>query len=205
LYIPPAFEESDRHKLHGFIEANSFGVLVSVREGVPFATHLPMLLDTDVGPNGRLIGHFAKGNPQWQDAGGKNVLAIFSGPHAYVSPSIYESENVVPTWNYVAVHVYGTFRLLDDVDSLSEILTKSVQIYEQHRPAPWVLDRNTPYFQKMVRSIVGFRIEIERLEGKWKLSQNQPAERQEKVMHALAESTDFDAQEIARLMAERSR
>ncbi len=205
MYIPPAFEEFDYHKLHSFIAENSFGLLVSVRDGVPFATHLPMLLEPNVGPNGRLFGHFAKANPQWRDTDGKKVLAIFSGPHVYVSPSIYESENVVPTWNYVAVHVYGTFRLLDDVDSLSEILTKSVQIYEQHRKAPWVLDTSTPYFHKMVHSIVGFRIEIERLEGKWKLSQNQPAERQEKVMHALAESTDFDAQEIARLMAERLR
>ncbi len=185
LYIPPAFEESDRHKLHRFIEANSFGLLVSVHEGVPFATHLPMLLEANVGSNGHLFGHFAKANPQWRDADEKNVLAIFSGPHAYVSPSIYESENVVPTWNYVAVHVYGTLRYVDDVDSLSEILTKSVQVYEQHRQAPWVLDTSTAYFQKMVRSIIGFRIEIARLEGKWKLSQNQPAERQEKVMHGL--------------------
>jgi transcriptional regulator len=201
LYIPPAFEETDRHKLHSFIEENSFGLLVSVHEGVPFATHLPLLLERGSGPNGCLIGHFARANPQWRTVDGQSVLTIFSGPHVYVSPAYYESENVVPTWNYIAVHAYGTFRLIDDPEALTQILAKSVHVYEQSHPNPWALDTSTAYFQKMVRSIVGFRIEIEKLEGKWKLSQNQPLERREKVIHALEKSTERDAQEIARLMA----
>ena len=145
-----------------------------------FASHLPLLLETDAGPNGSLIGHLARANPQWQGVDGQQVLAVFSGPHAYVSPSFYEAENVVPTWNYVAVHVYGTLRVLDDPELLTKILDKSVKMYEQNRPSPWLLDADTAYFEKMVRAIVGFRIEIDRIEGKWKLSQNQPAERQEK-------------------------
>jgi transcriptional regulator len=203
LYIPASFEVADRQKLDAFIEEHSFGLLVSVHGGVPFATHLPLLLERDAVPQGSLIGHVARANPQWREIDGQNVLAIFSGPHAYVSPSFYQAENVVPTWNYVAVHVYGRIRVLEDVDSLTEILAKSVKTYEEHRPTPWALEPNTPYFKKMVNAIVGFRIEIERIEGKWKLSQNQPNERQEKVLHALGQSTRPEEQQIARLMAER--
>jgi transcriptional regulator len=203
LYIPASFEEHDRQKLHAFIEENSFGLLVSMHEGAPFATHLPLLLESDVGPNGWLIGHVARANPQWREADGQMVLAIFSGPHAYVSPSFYESENVVPTWNYLAVHVYGKMRILDDIDSLTEILTKSVSAYEQSRDNPWALEANSPYFKKMAGAIVGFRIEIDRLEGKWKLSQNHPPERQQKVRDALEKSARPEEQQIAWLMAQR--
>ena len=203
MYIPASFEEGDRQKLDTFIEANSFGLLVSVHEGAPFATHLPLLLEPDAGPNGSLIGHVARANPQWRDIDGQNVLAIFSGPHAYVSPSFYEAENVVPTWNYLAVHAYGKIRVLDDIDSLTEILMKSVKAYEQSRDAPWALETNSSYFKKMASAIVGFRIEIDRLEGKWKLSQNHPRERQEKVKDALEKSARPEEQQIARLMAER--
>ena len=203
MYIPSAFEECDRQKLQAFIEENSFGLLVSMHEGVPFATHLPLLLERDAGTNGNLVGHVARANSQWRDADGQSVLAIFSGPHAYVSPSFYESENVVPTWNYLAVHVYGRIRVLEEIDSLTEILVKSVKTYEKPRPTPWALETNSPYFKKMASAIVGFRIEIDRLEGKWKLSQNHPRERQEKVRDALEKSSRLDEQEIARLMAER--
>ena len=203
MYIPASFEERDRQKLHAFIEENSFGLLVSLHEGAPFATHLPLLLEPERGVNGSLIGHVARANPQWHNADGQTVLAIFSGPHAYVSPSFYESENVVPTWNYLAVHIYGRIRVADDIDSLTEILVKSVNTYEQPRDNPWMLETNSPYFKKMASAVVGFRIEIDRLEGKWKLSQNHPLERQEKVRDAFAKSARPEEQQVARLMAER--
>ena len=201
MYIPASFEVTDRARLHRFIRENSFGMLVSIRDDLPFVSHVPLLMDEAHGPNGTLIGHIARANPQWQGLDGKQVLAVFAGPHAYVSPSFYESENVVPTWNYVAVHVYGTLRVLDDKESLAEILRQSVLFYEGPREEPWKLDTSTPYFQSMVRAIVGFRIEIERLEGKWKLSQNHPAERQARVRDALASSSRPDDQAISKLMS----
>src|ERR1700729_1397013 len=129
MYIPAAFAESDLAKLHDFIQTNSFGVLVSQVDGEPFASHLPFLLDRNSGPHGCLIGHMARANPQWQSAHGQSVLAIFPGPHAYISPTWYESENVVPTWNYVAVHVYGTFQVVEDHQETVEIVRNYVAYY----------------------------------------------------------------------------
>jgi transcriptional regulator len=202
MYIPTAFLETDQNRLHAFIEAYPFGLLVSA-PGEPFVSHLPFLLER-AGPHGTLIGHMAKANPQWHDLDGQGVLAVFSGPHAYVSPTWYDSENVVPTWNYVAVHTYGTFRVVKDPEAVKSILLAFVTTFEGSMPTPWMLDSGTDYFEKMVRGIVGFRVEIGRLEGKFKLNQNHPPERREKVMRALAKSPSPDAREVARLMAERS-
>src|SRR4051794_30133809 len=117
MYVPPAFAEADLSKLHELIEGYNFGLLVSTTQGgAPFATHLPFLLERRNGPHGTLVGHVARANPQWQDLDGRQVLAVFPGPHAYDPPSWYEAENVVPPWNYVAVHAYGTFRLVDDAE-----------------------------------------------------------------------------------------
>ncbi len=202
MYIPTAFAETDAKKLHDFIAANSFGLLVSTHQGEPFATHLPLLLERDAGPHGCLVGHVARANPQWRDLDRQNVLVVFSGPHAYVSPSWYESENVVPTWNYVAVHAYGVCRLVEDVDGLTRILQASVATYEGSRRNPWAFDAEADFFRKLVGAVVGFRIEIARLEGKWKLNQNHSLERREKVVRQLQKSDDPDAQEIARIMTE---
>lgn len=202
MYIPTAFAETDQDKLHDFIEANSFGLLVSTRDGEPFATHLPFLLERDAGPHGRLVGHMARANPQWNGLDGRKVMAVFSGPHAYVSPTWYESENVVPTWNYVAVHAYGAVRLIDDRDGVTRILKASVAAYEGPMPKPWLLDAGADSFEKFVRAVVGFHIEVSRLEGKWKLNQNHPRERREKVIRALERSGDPDALKVADLMAQ---
>lgn len=203
MYVPTTFAETDTGKLHDFIEAHSFGLLVSGHGGEPFATHLPLLLERGAGPHGRLVGHVARANPQWRDLEGQTALAVFSGPHAYVSPSWYEAADVVPTWNYVAVHAYGTCRLVEDPAGLGQILARMVATYERSMPAPWRLDTSTDFFQRQVRAVVGFRMEITRLEGKWKLNQNHPQERREKVIRALSGSPDPDAQEIARLMSAR--
>ena len=194
------FQFQAQGKLHDFIEAHAFGLLVSTHDGEPFATHLPFLLERDAGQHGTLVGHIARANPHWHDLEGQRVLAVFSGPHTYVSPTWYQAEHVVPTWNYVAVHAYGTVRLVDDIDVLTDILSAFVSTFERGMPKPWPLDTGTDYFQKVVRGIVGFRIEVSRLEGKWKLNQNQPPERRKKVVQALARSDDQDARDIARLM-----
>jgi len=201
MYIPTAFAEKDQAKLHAFMEAYSFGLLVSTQQGQPFASHLPFLLDRTRGPCGTLIGHMARANPQWRGLDGQEVLAIFSGPHAYISPTWYESDTVVPTWNYVAVHAYGPFHSIEEPQELTELLTAAVRTYEQSRPEPWQLDSNADFFQKLLRAIVGFRIEISRLEGKWKLNQNHPHERRQRVIRVLQAAAHPDAQEIARLMA----
>jgi transcriptional regulator len=202
MYLPAAFQEADRDKLFAFIEGHSFGLLVSTLGGELFATHLPLLLDRE---GGCLLGHMARANPHWKELHGQDVLVVFSGPHAYISPALYEADQVVPTWNYVAVHAYGRCCLVEDPAAVEGILKMMVAAYEGARANPWPLDTTTDYFRKMVQAVVGFRVELRRLEGKWKLNQNHPPERREKVVATLAKSEDQDAREIARLMAERLR
>jgi transcriptional regulator len=200
VYIPSAFAESDPNRLHGFIEHNSFGLLVSEMDSLPFVSHLPFLLERQTGPHGTLIGHLARANPQWREADGQNVLAIFPGAHAYISPTWYEAEQVVPTWNYVAVHAYGRFRIIDNEPSLLEIVQRSVRFYEQAMPQPWSFDPTTTFVKRMLAQIVGFRIEIEKIEGKWKLNQNHPVERRKKVIAALHKRGDENSESIAAMM-----
>ncbi len=190
MYIPAAFNETDPEKLFDTIEQYSFGMLVSQADGVPLVSHLPILLDRSHGPHGCLIGHLARANPQWEQAEGQTVLSVFSGPHAYISPSWYQSENVVPTWNYVAVHAYGTFRAIHDRDALLQIVGQYVDFFEGSLPAPWKFDATSDYAMKLAGAIVGFRIEIDRLEGKWKLNQNQPRDRRKKVVEARSGTSD---------------
>jgi len=200
MFIPPHFAETDREKLHEFIERDSFGVLVSPVEGVPFATHLPFLLERGAGPHGTLVGHMARANPQWQALGEQSALVVFSGPHAYISPSWYEAENVVPTWNYVAVHAVGKVHLIHEPDALLKIVQRSIGVYETGMPRPWSLDETGPIVAPLLKQIVGFRLEIETLEGKWKLNQNHPVERRAKVAQALRELGGENGMGIADLM-----
>ncbi len=200
MYVPAAFAETDLAALHDFIEQYSFGLFVNEVEGVPFATHLPFLLERQAGRHGTLVGHVARANPQWKESHGQTALAIFSGPHAYVSPSWYEAENVVPTWNYTAVHAYGKIEIIEDADRLWDIVGSMVTTFEQTQPQPWSLgDRNT-FSERMLAQIVGIRIEIERIEGKWKLNQNHPAERREKVIRALNARGGENAEAMAQMM-----
>src|SRR4051794_32849261 len=134
MFIPPAFAETDHGKLHEFIIRNSFGVMVSQVDALPFATHIPFLLRPDEGQYGALAGHFARANPHWRELAGQTALAMFAGPHAYISPTWYESENTVPTWNYTAVHVSGQIQLIDGGEPLLDILRESVRVYERGMP-----------------------------------------------------------------------
>jgi transcriptional regulator len=200
MYVPVAFAETDLSKLHDFIEQNSFGLLVSQVDDLPFATHLPFLLERTTGPHGALVGHVARANPQWQAAAGRRALAIFSGAHAYISPSWYEAQQVVPTWNYAAVHAYGPVQVIEDEGALLEVVQRMVRVYEQARPQPWSFDGSTTFVKRLLAQIVGFRIEIEKIEGKFKLNQNHPVERRHKVVQALRQQGDENAQAIASLM-----
>lgn len=199
MYIPAAFRETDTGRLHEFIQQHGFALLTSHGERGLVASHLPLLVDPTRGPLGTLVGHFAKANEQVADAGAE-VLAVFSGPHAYISPTWYETPNTVPTWNYVAVHAYGRLRLVDDKVELARILDAIVAKYEGSRLQPWPFDAGTDFHQKLLDGIVGFEIEITRLEGKWKLNQNHPVERRERVITALNQAGGENNLAVAKLM-----
>ncbi len=203
MYIPAVFVESDQTKLHAFIEQHSFATLVSHHAGDMQASHLPILLDHDHGSHGRLVGHMARANSQWHEAEGQRVLTIFDGPHAYISPTWYESENVVPTWNYVTVHASGVFRIIKDADQLRSLIVRTVDLYESRQPQPWRMEsQDTGFIDKLLSAIVGFTIEIETLEGKWKLNQNHNVERRERVIARLEACDDEDSRQVASLMRE---
>lgn len=202
MYIPAAFAEADMTKLHDFIEQHSFGLLVSQVGGLPFATHLPFILERTTGPQGTLVGHVARANPQWQEIAGQNALTIFSGPHTYFSPTWYEAEQVVPTWNYAAVHSYGRAQIVEDKTDLLKIVQEMVTVYEKSMPQPWSFDGSGTFVDRLLTQIVGFRIEIERIEGKWKLNQNQPVEHRKKVIRALQQRNNENAQAITAMMQE---
>lgn len=199
MYTPTPFRMPDAAEIHAFMREYSFATLVTLGEGGMTATHLPLLLDAEAGPHGTLLGHMARANPQWRDVTGE-ALAIFAGPHAYISPTWYESPGTVPTWNYAAVHAYGPLRLVEDRDGLHDILTRSVAFHERRMPRPWSYDVADPDIDRMLEAIVGFRFEISRLEGKAKLNQNHPEERRRRVIRALENQGDVDSKAIAELM-----
>jgi transcriptional regulator len=204
MYIPAHFAKRDLAVLHDAIERYSFATLVSSAAGGLSASHLPLLLDRRGQPQGTLLGHMARANPQWQSAADQEVLAIFSGPHAYISPQWYQAVQVVPTWNYVAVHAYGQFELMENEADVEALLQRMVETYEASEPRPWRLKESTEHLQRMLRQIVAFRIRISRLEGKWKLNQNRPQEQRESVIAVLSQRSDENSQAVARLMGESS-
>lgn len=202
MYIPPHFAETDSAALQAFMAQHSFATLVSHDGNAPVASALPLLWEERPDSPGRLIGHLAKANPQWRHADGQRVLAMFHGPHAYISPTWYQATNVVPTWNYATVHAYGVFRVVQNEDRLREIISRMVTVYEAHQPRPWSLDDlDESFLDRMLAAIVGFEIDLDRLEGKWKLSQNHSEARRENVILALNASPNPDARELATMMA----
>lgn len=201
MYVPSHFEVSDRDRLLDFVETHSFGLLVAPLDGEPFASHLPLLVERGFGPWGALVGHMARANPHWQTTE-RRVLVVFSGPHAYISPTWYSATRVVPTWNYVAVHVYGALELIDDRAATQRIVREYVARYERDMPRPWSVADDDAYVDQLAQAVVAFRIVIERIEGKYKLSQNHPRERRERIVAALNQRGDENAREIAALMTE---
>ena len=185
--------------------------LVTVGRDGPTASHVPMLLDAAPAPYGALRGHVARANPQWKDlAAGQPALAIFLGPDAYISPSWYATKKqtgkVVPTWNYVAIHAAGPVTFFDDADKLLALVTELTKRHEGPRREPWaVTDAPADYIQSMLRAIVGFELRIEKLEGKWKMSQNRPAEDRPGVVAGLCEEGGAKGAAVAAVVTERNR
>ena len=172
MYIPTHFREDRPEILHEIIRRYSFATLVSQNEGSIIATQLPFLFDAD---RQVLRSHMARPNPQWKELEEREVMVIFQGPHAYISPNWYETKLAVPTWNYVTVHAYGTATLVDE-SALRAIVTETVRQYESGRERPWQMSSLTEeYVAKLLKGIVGFEIALNRLEGKLKLGQNRSA------------------------------
>lgn len=205
MHTPAAYAVNDLQRLYDFIRSHSFAILVSADDTQvkpPIATHLPLLLETDESRPARLLGHMAKGNPQWQLAHDRQVLAVFSGPHSYISAGWYGEKNVVPTWNYVAVHVSGRLQIEQDPDRLLQRVQDTVQFYESNSPQPWSIEStDIEYQQALLNSIVGFTIMIDRIEGCWKLNQHHSESRRRGAIAGLLERGSGDDAEIARLMA----
>jgi transcriptional regulator len=178
------------------VDRYPFGALVACRDGVPAASHVPFIYDRKAHT---LLAHVARANPQWRDlSGDSEVLVIFQGPHAYVSPSWYVDPGV-PTWNYTAVHVYGAVRTLHDAPSVAAIVERLTARFESAQERPW----QAAYDERLLRQIVGIEIEITRIEGKFKLSQNRSATDRAAVVAQLeASGSDNDAA-LAGLMKKR--
>jgi transcriptional regulator len=182
MYLPPQFREDRLPVLHDAIERSGLATLVTVGPNGLDASHVPMLLDRSAGPLGTLFGHIAKANDQWlQPTADSPALAIFLGPDAYVTPSWYATKKltgkVVPTWNYVAVHAQGQLRFFEDEERLLDLVTKLTQVHEARRDEPWAVSDAPPdYIRERLKGIVGFELTISKLDGKWKVSQNQRVE-----------------------------
>ena len=207
MYVPKHFREDDLTVLQALMRQYSFATLVSTQDGVPVATHLPVLLDSEPAPYGTLKAHLALGNAQWRTFHEeREVLVIFQGPHSYISPSWYEVELSVPTWNYATVHAYGRPRLITEQTELYEHLSALVATYEGQFPQPWPFEKlPIDYVEKMIKGVVGLSIAITRLEGKYKMSQNRSTQDQQQVIEALGTATDSTTREVAALMQERLR
>ena len=200
MYTPASFAETDPAALGQFMAEHAFALLVSQRNSGLVASHLPLLVEWSAEQPSALVGHLARANSQWKELAGQEVLAIFSGPHAYISPRWYAERNTVPTWNYTAVHAYGVFHILDDAETC-RVLERSVQEFEDGLPAPWSMEENdAELLEKLRPQIVGFRIQITRLEGKLKLNQNHSVERRKRVIEQLQAQPTPNRTAIAELM-----
>lgn len=206
MYLPAHFAEERSEVLHALMREHPLATLVSHGTDGLAADHLPLHFVAGRGPHGSLVGHVARANPVWQRAAEREVLAIFHGPQAYVTPSWYpgkrEHGKAVPTWNYVVVHARGRLRAVDDADWLRRELDVLVDRHEAELPEPWrVADAPPEYIGKMLAAIVGIEIALTGITGKWKVSQNQPAENRAGVADGLRQRGTADAAQIADLVA----
>jgi len=198
MYTPKFNQVTDRAVLLGAMRAYSFAILIGPQASAPHtdpeipppivATHLPLIVKDD-GPHGLIEGHFAMANRHGQSLAGRETLVIFPGPHSYVTPKFYVEEQAVPTWNYIAVHAYGTLTLVEDSEGKEALLEGLINTHE-----PAVFDHwrsmSDNYRRSMLAGIVGFRIPIARIEGKFKISQNRLPEERANVKAAHAAGTD---------------
>lgn len=199
MYIPSFNQITDPHEAISFMQRYSFATIVTVKDGIPTATHLPFVVK-EVDGQVVILSHFAKANPQSADILNARPLVIFTEPHAYISPKNYEKEQNVPTWNYLAVHAYGDCIILDSEEEKSALLAETIKYYDadylkQYDGLP------DEYKQKMMKGIVAFQIIVDDLQAKKKLSQNRSEKERENIIESLGKSGDKNEQEIAAYMS----
>jgi len=171
MHIPTSYKQTDLVEIKNFLKENSFGILVNQVDNKPWATHIPLELDIDTNGKDILVGHIAKANPQASHfTENSTVLCIFNGPHSYISSSWYQKEDA-PTWNYIAVHVYGKLHILEENEVMAS-LHKLVDKYERNSKNPISVSDMSKRTLKQIKGIVGFKIEIEDIQAAYKLSQN---------------------------------
>lgn len=201
IYTPSHFVIDDRAAVARLIHDYPFATLVTPGAPEPFISHLPLLFVAECEPHGALVGHMARANPHWQNAPGVDSIAVFHGPHAYVSPSWYaEPANAVPTWNYATVHSCGTLEIIDDPVQTRGVLDALVQRFEGMRDAPWQFAMPQRQRDALVGAIVAFRMRIRKLTAKFKLSQNRPRHDRARVANALEGEGYAEAAAVARWM-----
>ncbi|WP_210610080.1 FMN-binding negative transcriptional regulator [Priestia flexa] len=197
MYIPKYYMIQDEDSVYKIINQYGFGTLFSHHNGEPCATHLPLNLNKE---EKTLYGHLARANEQWKDAVDQQVLAVFQGPHSYISPSWYETNQAVPTWNYVAVHVYGQLEIIKDQHTIFELLKNSVEKYEKPESTYQLKGVDANLVEGLSKGIVAFKIHITKMEAQAKLSQNHSVERRKRVIQHLEESGRIDSIQVAELM-----
>lgn len=201
LYTPAHFAGTERAAAARLMREHPFATLVTPATPEPLISHVPLLLVADCEPHGELIGHFARANPHWRHAAAAESIAIFHGPHAYVSPSWYaKPAQAVPTWNYATVHAHATMQVIDDPAEARSILDALVSRFESTRPQPWSFAMPERERDALVGAIVAFRLRIRRIEAKFKLSQNRPAADRERVATALEAEGYADAAAVSAWM-----
>ncbi|RTE53094.1 FMN-binding negative transcriptional regulator [Arenibacter aquaticus] len=198
MYTPDHYKNENLEEVKKFIAKNAFGILVNQTNGRPWATHIPLELDVD--PQGKdiLVGHIAKANPQWQYfKEDEEVLAIFNGPHSYISSSWYKDEEV-PTWNYIAVHVYGKIKILDKA-AVMESLRKLVDKYEKSSEQPVSIEKLSEATMKQIVGVVGFQIDITEIQATYKLSQTRPEDHSQ-IIDQLEKTNNHGSKDVAHCM-----
>jgi len=186
LYTPTHFTMHDRAAIARLMHERAFATLITPAAPEPLVSHLPLLLVPGCEPHGTLIGHFARANPHWRNAPGVQSIAIFHGPHAYISPSWYGApERMVPTWNFASVHAHGMLEIVEDEVQARGIMDALVHRFEAARAAPWKFERDARERDALMGAIVPFRIRIRRIDAKFKLSQNRSRDDRARVIAAL--------------------
>ncbi|SDJ62651.1 FMN-binding negative transcriptional regulator [Salimicrobium halophilum] len=200
MYIPKQFEVTDMEEIKAFIQAYPFGTIVTTREGRQLATHVPLEMNEEKGSY-YMTGHLAYANPQWKTFEGQEALLIYQGPHAYVSASWYEGENV-STWNYQAVHVYGTVELMNEQE-LEADLARLMGKYEQGRENPVLWENMSEKVKKQMNAIVGFKVKVEEVQAAFKLSQNRTEADYQNIIDHLWKEEDCNSRGVAEEMKKR--
>lgn len=198
MYIPKMYEVTDKAEILAFMRRFSFATLITAKDGLPEATHLPFLV-REQGGEIILSSHFAKANRHWQQIETENVLVIFSEPHAYISPSHYSQELNVPTWNYLAVHVYGQGHIITGANETLALLENTIDNYEQAYRQQWE-GLPTDFKLKMIKGIVAFDIRVTGLQAKKKLSQNKTQDERQRIIASLSNSPYGTERQVAEYM-----